>query len=58
MLRRDMVPFYSGIDTYVNTAGEPQFLAQLDRWSIGGDMDASLFKAGVPDSAKKVPFAK
>jgi len=44
--------------TYVNTKGEPQFLAQLDRWSIGSEMEASLFKAGVPESAKKVPFAK
>jgi hypothetical protein len=44
--------------TYVNDKGEPQFMAQLDRWSIGGEMDASLFKAGVPDKAKKVPFAK
>ena len=44
--------------TYVNTKGEPQYLAQLDRWSMGGAMDASLFKAGVPESAKKVPFAK
>lgn len=44
--------------TYVNEKGEPQFLAQLDRWSIGGDMDASMFEAGVPDSVKKVPFGK
>jgi hypothetical protein len=44
--------------TYVNDKGEPQFMAQMDQWSIGGDMDASLFKAGVPDKAKKVPFAK
>ncbi len=44
--------------TYVNTKGEPQFLAQLDQWSIGSEMEASLFKAGVPESAKKVPFAK
>ena len=44
--------------TYVKDKGEPQFMAQLDQWSIGGDMDASLFKAGVPDKAKKVPFAK
>jgi len=44
--------------TYVNSKSEPQFLAQMDQWSIGGDMDASLFKAGVPDKAKKVPFAK
>jgi hypothetical protein len=44
--------------TYVNTEGEPQFLAQLDRWSIGGEMDETMFKAGVPDSAKKVPFAR
>ncbi len=44
--------------TYVNDKGEPQFMAQMDQWSIGGDMDASLFKAGVPDKAKKVPLAK
>jgi hypothetical protein len=33
-------------------------LAQLDRWSIGEEMDAATFKAAVPESAKKVPFAK
>ncbi len=44
--------------TYVNTKGEPEFLAQLDRWSIGGETDASMFKAAIPESAKKVPFAK
>jgi len=44
--------------TYVKDKGEPQFMAQLDQWSIGGAADASLFKAGVPDKAKKVPFAK
>lgn len=43
---------------YVNTKGEPEFMAQLDRWSIGGDVDASMFKAAVADSAKKVPFKK
>lgn len=44
--------------TYVNDKSEPQFLAQLDRWSIGGDTDASMFKAAVPESAKTVPFGK
>ena len=44
--------------TYVDAKGEPQFLAQLDQWSIGGEADPSMFKAGVPDSAKKVPFGK
>jgi hypothetical protein len=44
--------------TYVNDKAEPQFLAQLDRWSIGEEMDAATFKVAVPESAKKVPFAK
>jgi len=44
--------------TYINTKGEPQFLAQLDQWSIGGETDASRFKAAVPESAKKMPFSK
>lgn len=44
--------------TYVNAEGEPQFLAQLDQWSIGGEVAASTFKAAVPESVKKVPFAK
>lgn len=44
--------------TYVNDKGEPQFLAQLDRWSIGGAADDSMFKAAVPESAKKVPLGK
>lgn len=44
--------------TYVKEKGEPQFMAQLDRWSIGMNVDASSFKAGVPESAKKVPFGK
>jgi hypothetical protein len=44
--------------TYVNEKAEPQFLAQLDRWAIDEEMDASLFKAGVPDGAKEVEFGK
>ena len=44
--------------TYVNDKGEPQYLAQLDRWSICGETDASMFNAGVPENAKKVPIGK
>jgi hypothetical protein len=44
--------------TYVNTKGEPQYLAQLDQWSIGEKTDASQFKAVVAKSAKEVPFEK
>ena len=44
--------------TYVGEEAQPQFLAQLDQWSIGAEMDASMFKAAVPESAKKVPFGK
>ena len=44
--------------TYVNTKGEPQYLAQLDRWSIGEQTAASQFKAVVAKSAKEVPFEK
>jgi len=44
--------------TYVNDKSEPQFLAQLDRWSIGGEFDPSTFKAAVAEKTKKMPFAK
>ncbi len=44
--------------TYVTAKSEPQFLAQLDQWSIGGDADASQFTATVPESARKVPLEK
>ena len=42
--------------TYVNSKSEPQFLAQLDRWSIGEQTEASQFQAAVAKSTKKVPF--
>ena len=44
--------------TYVNEKGEPQFLAQLDQWSIGGEVETSTFKAAAPESVKTVLFAK
>ena len=44
--------------TYVADKGEPQFMAQLDQWSIGAEAADSMFKAGVPDSVKNVPFGK
>ncbi|MDH3581660.1 MAG: DUF2092 domain-containing protein [Hyphomicrobiales bacterium] len=42
--------------TYVNDKGEPQFMAQLDQWSLGEDIDANLFRAAVPEHVKKTEF--
>ena len=44
--------------TYVNDKSEPQFLAQLGRWSIGGEATADRFKAAVPERTKEVKFGK
>ncbi|MDA7949293.1 MAG: DUF2092 domain-containing protein [Hyphomicrobiaceae bacterium] len=44
--------------TYVTVKGEPQFMAQLDRWSIGGAIDQSDFQAAVPKDTKKASFAR
>lgn len=44
--------------TYVTAKGEPQFMAQLDRWSIGGTIDQADFKAAVPKDTKQADFAK
>lgn len=42
--------------TYVNDKGEPQFMAQLDQWSLGEDIPAGRFKAAVPEQVKKTEF--
>lgn len=44
--------------TYVNDKIEPQFLAQLDQWSLGEDVTGDRFSAAVPEKAKKVEFGK
>jgi hypothetical protein len=43
---------------YVTAEHQPQFMAQLDAWSVGGEIDSSQFTAVVPDSVKKVEFGK
>ena len=43
---------------YVATEGQPQFMAQLDAWSVGGELDNSHFKVAVPTSVKQVEFGK
>ncbi len=44
--------------TYVTLEGEPQFMAQLDHWSIGGAIEPTQFKAAVPEDTKRVSFTK
>jgi hypothetical protein len=39
--------------TYVTDERRPQYMAELDRWSIDGDVDQAKFTAGVPESAKE-----
>jgi len=41
---------------FVEDEGKPQYMAQLDAWSIGGDIADYNFKAGVPKSVKQVEF--
>ncbi|MGI9571622.1 MAG: DUF2092 domain-containing protein, partial [Desulfobulbia bacterium] len=43
---------------YVNEKGEPQFMAQLDQWSLGVDIAEENFRAGIPEKAKKVELKK
>ena len=43
---------------YVTEENQPQFMAQFDAWSIGGDLDDSQFTVWVPESVRQVEFAK
>jgi hypothetical protein len=43
---------------YVTEKDPPQFMAQIDSWSIGGDLDDSLFTVQIPEGVKQVEFAK
>lgn len=43
---------------YVNSEGQPQFMAQLNAWSIGAEIDDFNFTAAVPDAVEKVEFKR
>jgi hypothetical protein len=43
---------------YVTTEHEPQFMAQLDAWSLGGELEDFHFTAAMPEGVKQVEFAK
>jgi hypothetical protein len=43
---------------YVNAENEPQFMAQLDAWSLGGEYEDYTFKAVLPEGVKQVEFSK
>src|SRR5215216_4805615 len=43
---------------YVTEKSEPQFMAQLDAWSLGGELEVSDFEVVIPKSVKQVEFAK
>ena len=43
---------------YVTTEHQPQFMAQLDAWSLGGEREDFHFKAAMPEGVKQVEFAK
>ena len=43
---------------YVTEENQPQFMAQLDAWSLGGDLEDFRFKAVVPEGVKQMEFGK
>jgi hypothetical protein len=43
---------------YVTTENQPQFMAQLDAWSVGREFDESDFKVVLPQDVKQVEFGK
>jgi hypothetical protein len=43
---------------YVTEGNQPQFMAQLDAWSIGGSLDDLQFTVQIPESVRQVEFAK
>lgn len=56
-IRADQTPLPCRfVINYVEIKGEPGYMAQFENWSVGGEMDDSLFTAAVPDEVKKVKF--
>jgi hypothetical protein len=43
---------------YVTTENQPQFMAQLDAWSLGGELEDYHFTAVLPEGVKQVEFSK
>lgn len=43
---------------YVTEENRPQFMAQLDAWSLGGELEDFRFKAVVPEGVKQLEFGK
>jgi hypothetical protein len=43
---------------YVTAESQPQFMAQLDAWSLGGEYEDYTFKAVMPEGVKQVEFSK
>ena len=43
---------------YVTAESEPQFMAQLDAWSLGGELEDYNFTAVLPEGVKQVEFSK
>jgi hypothetical protein len=43
---------------YVTEEHQPQFMAQLDAWSLGGEFEDFHFTAVLPEGVKKVDFGK
>jgi hypothetical protein len=43
---------------YVTEEGQPQFMAQLDAWSLGGELEDHHFTASMPEGVKRVEFGK
>ena len=43
---------------YVTAENQPQFMAQLDAWSLGGEYEDYHFTAVLPEGVKQVEFSK
>jgi hypothetical protein len=43
---------------FVTEENKPQFMANLDAWSLGGVFDDFTFKAAMPEGVKQVEFGK
>jgi len=43
---------------YVEEDSDPQFMAQLDAWSVGGELEDFNFTAAMPEGVKQVEFGK
>jgi hypothetical protein len=43
---------------YVTEQGEPQYMAQFDAWSLGGEVEDSEFNEVIPEGVKQVEFKK